>query len=411
MPTRTRSAAERRGRSQRKASSTARVRRPDLSRFYGRELPAYSPGEFDFRLDLLRGKDAPRVSLDPFVVAFEWTDEETAMSGSVTMRRPGDGWESLPVGRGHQVRLRVRWAGRWYTLWTLRVGKPSVAIDGSGIEVQVPLKDDLDIVKRGRRRYLYRKTKARPRGWYGHEILRDAARRDGIVLGAIAKCEHRMPKVDFRGSFLDLAVKVYEHERKKTARRYVVRMRDGKFEAVPYKRNPVLYVFAGEMRSAQVEQASAKERPVTVLTGTARVGKGTSAKRRRHTEARPRMVARFGYSQKTKDYGRVDSVAELREAVKRDLADEYRVKWAVTAQMQGVPFLRRGDGARCVIPSEGFVGDDSFVFATAVRHQVQGGTYTTDADFTRDDPFAKDRERREKELRTIRRRARKRGDR
>lgn len=394
------------GRDQRRRSATALARRPKLDAFYGRTLPDVTPGEFEFQVDLLRGQGTRPFPLDTMLRSFEWNDEEAALSGNLQLQRPDPAKrESLPIGRGHEVRCRVRWAGRWYTVWTMRCAAPDVTVETG--EVSVDLKDDLDPVRRGRRHYVFRKTKRRGHGYFGHEMLRIAARRDGIKLGAVAKCSKRMGKVDLHGSFLDLAVKVYSHERDVTGRKFVLRMRDGRFEVIPYTRNRTLYVLAEQIRSAVVRQTPKVENPATVITGTARIGKGSDVKRIRHTEYRRDVVRRFGYVHRVKSYGRVDSPAELRAKVRRDLARQLRVDTTCSVQTQGIPFIRRGDGAKVLIPSEGFTGDGSFVYATAVRHRVQGGSYTMDADFTREDPFAKDRERREKEARDRARRARK----
>lgn len=397
---------DRSGRSQRRGSAAGAARRPDLSAFYGRRLPPITPGEFEFRLDLRRGKRHV-MTLDP--VSFEWNDDDTAMSGSVELRRPDPtDAASLPVGRGMLIRCRVRWSGRWYELWTMRCDAPEVTVDDTGVGVSVSVKDDMVAVSSGQRRYLYRKTKHRKHGYFGHDVLRAAARKDGIRLGAIVKCRKRMSKIDVTGSFLDLASKVYEHEQEVTGWKYILRMRNGRFEVVRYVRNRTLYLLAEELRSATVTQTPKVEKPVTVWTGKARIGKGKGAKHIRYTTARRAMIERFGRTTKTQDYGRVDSMSELKRKVLRDLAKQYLVVVSADVQTQGIPFIRRGDGAQVAIPSENFRGWRSFVFATGVHHQVQGDSYTMQATFDREDPFEADRLAREKAAREKARKKRKR---
>lgn len=394
------------GRADRKASAQGRARDPDLSNYYRHNLPAVTPGEFDFTLDLLRGRGAARLSLDEVTESFEWIDEEAALTGSVQLRRPDPTrGASLPVKRGYQVRCRVRWGGKLYELWTMRV-EPTEATPESG-QVSVPLKDDLDLTRRSRKHWIFRKTKRRPHGYFGHEALRIAARREGIRLGTLTKCSKRMSKIDVTGTFLDLATLIYSNEHKVTGRKFILRMRNGRFEAVPYKRNKFLYVLAEEIRNATTREVAKVAKPATVITGTARVGKGKDAKKIRHTEYRRDVVRRFGYSHKTIRYGKVDSLAELKGKVRRELAKQLRVDHTGTVQVQGIPFIRRGDGAKVVIPSEGLKGDKSFVYTTAVRHQVQGATYTTELDYTQEDPFLKDKRAREAAARAEARRRRK----
>lgn len=394
------------GRAQRRTTPTGLARDPDLARFYRHRLPAITPGEFDFTLDLLRGRGAPRIPLDDITEQFEWMDEEAALSGSVTLRRPDPGHAaSLPVGRGYQVRCRVRWGGKLYELWTMRCEPPEVTPETG--QVTVALKDDLDLTRRSRRHWVFRKTKKRPHGYFGHEALRIAARREGIRLGKVTKCSKRMAKIDVTGTFLDLATRIYTNEHAVTGSKFILRMQNGRFEAVPYSRNKYLYVLADEIRTATLREVAKVAKPATVITGTARIGKGNKAKKIRHTEYRRDVVRRLGYSAKTIPYGRVESLAELKGKVRRDLAKQLRVDRSGTVQVQGIPFIRRGDGAQVIIPSDGLTGAASFVFTTAVRHQVQGGTYTTELDFTQEDPFLKDKRAREAALRAKAKRKRK----
>jgi hypothetical protein len=325
----------------------------------------------------------------------------------VQLRRPDpERRDSLPITNGYRIRCRVRWGQKWYELWTMRCGTPDVDI-GEGT-VTVELKDDLDLVRRGRRHYVFRKTKRRKHGYFGHEMLRIAARREGIRLGRIVKCKKRMGKVDLWGSFHDLAVKVYTNEREETGRRFLFRMDSrGRFEVVPYKRNALVYVLRDQLRQAAVSKPPKKANPVTILKGKARIGKGDDAKKIRHTEYRREMVRRFGHMEREKDYGRVESRAELRKKMRRDLAEEYKFDTLLRVQHAGIPFVRRGDGAKLPLPSEELTGSRSWVYCTSAQHTVQAGTYTSDFEFNREDPFDADRERYEKFLRERKRKQRK----
>jgi hypothetical protein len=401
--------SDRTGREQRKRTPTGRSRRPDLSKHYGRRLPSIAPGEFTFEVTLLRGKGVASFPLTPYTVSFEWDDTQAAMTGNFQIRRPvPEDPASLPIGRGHRIRVRVRWAGRWYELWTMRCAPPELTLDGDGAVVSVDVSDDLDIVNRGRRHYLRRTRKRHWHGYFGHDVLREEARKDGIRLGQIARCRYRMAKIDVTGSFLDLVTAIYRHEREKTGARFVIRMRDGRLEVVPYRRNALIYVLAEQLRSATVQQQPKVANPATVIVGKARIGKGKAAKKIRHTEYRRDMVRRFGFVRKEKDYGRVGSIGELRAKVRRDLADEYRVEQTADVQHQGIPFIRRGDGAQINLAAGGYRGARSFVYCTGGSHQVEGGAYTSQWSFTTEDPFVKDRDRREKDARARKRRQRQR---
>jgi hypothetical protein len=270
----------------------------------------------------------------------------------------------------------------------------------------VDVNDDLDTVRRARRRFLRRTRKRHRHGYFGHRVLREEAAKECVRLGAIAKCRYPMTKIDVNGSLLDLATAIYTHERQKSGRRFVLRMRDGRFEVVPYRRNRLIYVLAEQIRTVTASEHPKVANPVTVLVGKGRVGKGKGAKKVRYAEYRRDMVRRFGYVRKERNYGRVDSFGELRAKVRRDLADQYRVDQTCDIEHQGIPFIRRGDGAQLDLPSEGYIGDPSFVYCSGGRHQVQADSFTSSWTFTTVDPFQKDRDRREKEARARKRRAR-----
>lgn len=385
---------DRTGRTQRAASATARTRAPNLTRFYGRTMPAVMPGDFEFELTLLRGRGAKSLPLDEVTVSFEWVDAESMLTGNLQLRRPdpADG-RSLPIARGHRVRCRVKWAGHWYELWTMRCEEPQPIVETG--DLAVDLKDDLSLVRLGKKHFLFRSSKRRRHGYFGHEMLRIAAREQGVRLGAVVKCKKRMKKMDVTGSLLDLAVKIYEAENKATGRKFVVRMRNGRLEVVVYRRNRQIYVLSDEIRTASLLAEPKVANPVTVLTGRGRVGKKTV----RYIGSRPEMVRRFGRIEKKKNYGKVDSAGDLKRQVLEDLVKQYEVKRTVTVQTQGIPFIRRGDGAQCVLVSEQMRGADSFVYCTNAAHQVSGASYTSSFEFTIDDPFEKDRLAREKAAR------------
>lgn len=409
---------DRTGRDQRRDSHAARQRQPNLVRYYRREKQPYDPSHFEFRLDLLRGRGTPPLPLADFTESFSWADEESELTGSVELRRPDPKRpESLPIERGLLIRCRLRMGERWFELWRMRCDAPRTELDSDGARVTVELRDDLNLVRRGRRKYLYRTTKKRKHGWFGHDALRDAAAKDGIRLGRIAKCKKRMDKISVEGSFLDLVKKIYENEREETGRRFVARMRNGRFEVVPFKRNRTMHVLAAQvLTSASIEQKPKVAKPVTVIAATARIGRGDKAKKVTYTHYDRRVVAKYGWVQKEKNYGRVESFNALRRKVIRELADQYRWEPRANVTTPGLPFLRRGDGAMLPLEHEGFeetkiagVEDDRrFVWVRGIRHSVSATEYTSDVDLTADDPYIDYERKREKRKREDARKRRKR---
>lgn len=391
------------GRLERRAMAEARQKRPDLQRFYGRDLEPVRPGAFEFRLRLLRGGAAP-LDLTPVTEAFFWEDAEAVLTGGLELRRPDpEDASSIPIGVGHRVSCDVRWQGSWYRLWQMRVQPHSVDV-GEG-SLTVDLRDDLVLLGRERRDWSFRKTKTRKRGWFCHEIAMEVAKREGLKVGVIAKGKYRLDRlVRKNASGLDVLRAAYGHERRKSGRRFVIRMRNGLLDVIALQRNLILYEFKEQVEAAQVAQERAI-RPVTVLEGRGRVGRGKGARRVRHTEARRAVIDRFGRTVEKKDYGRVDSLADLRDKVLRDYAKKLRVKRTASLTVPGVPFLRRGDSCRWVTKEEGWYGsttelrDRSFVYVRQVRHSVTGGEYTTSMEVVQEDPYVKDAARQDREAR------------
>lgn len=401
------------GRKERDSSAKGKAHKPNLKAFYRGELSDIRPGEFEFELALLRGGRSKPLVLDPVVESFSWEDSEAVLSGSLNLRRPDPGdAASLPIGKGHLVRCRVRYGGHaWRELWRMRADSPVPdPVEGA---VTVDLADDLAGLQKGERKWTFRKSKHRRHGWRADEITRHVCKELHVHVGALAKGTKRFDKVVTTGSGLAAIKDAYKRERDHSARAFVLRMHNGRVEVVPYRRNRVLYVIAGDLQQAS-QTAEQKDKPITVLKARGHIGKGKDRKKVKATVFDRRVVARWGRLEKERDFGRVKSRADLLHQARLDLAKEIRVKRTAELTIAGVPFIRRGDGLRWVTKEPGWYGkttevrDRSYVFCTSVSHNVgAGGEYTTTLGIDQDDPFVKDKERREKELRAKKRKVRK----
>lgn len=401
------SARTSRGREQRKHTATARSRQPALDRFYRYKLPPEVPGDFAFELTLLRPRKPP-MDFTHLCESFTWDESSSEMTGNLQLHRSDpDNPATLPIGRGNRVRCRVKWAGSWYELWTMRCKPPEDTLEEN--LSSVTLLDDMDLLKRTKRDWSFRPTKRRHHGYFPHEIVRLVCKRQGIKVGAIAKGRYRVPAITLKNATpLDVIKRAYAHEKKKTGRSFVIRMRNGKLEVVPLKRNPLVYVLSKQIQSALLSQQAASETPATVWTGRGRIGSGKDTKKVVYTDYDRAVVDRLGYVHHTHNYGKVDSAADLRAKVRRDLAKALKVDRTAQVTYQGIPFIRRGEGARLDLPKEGFAGKDAFVYATTASHTVQGATYNSTWDFTTDDPYIVLREQAEKEQRDAKRQERQR---
>lgn len=393
------------GREQRKRTSSARSRLPALDNFYRYTLPPITPGAFTFELTLLRPRTKP-LDITAFCESFTWNESSSEMTGNLQLHRPDPANPAtLPIERGARVRCRVRWQGSWYELWTMRTKPPETQLEENSTSVD--LLDDMDLIKRTKRSWSFRPTKRRKFGYFPHEIVRIVCKRQGIKIGAIAKGKHRVPAMTLKSaSPLDVFKRAYAHEKQKTGRSFVIRIRDGKVEIVPLKRNPLVYLLGKQIQAALLAQEPGSETPSTVWTGRARLGKGKDAKKISFTHFDRKVVERLGYVHHEHSYGTVESRADLKSKVQRDLAKALKVTRTAQVQYAGIPFIRRGDGAKLELPREGFTGKDAFVYATTAAHTVQGNSYQSTWDFTTDDPYIVLKEQAEKEQRAAKRKER-----
>lgn len=372
------------GREQRRRTATAQSRTPNLARFYGQTLPPIHPGEFEFHFDLLRPK------LDPFrlrtVDTAGWDDEQSVLTGSLTAFRPDPtDPSSLPIGRGDLIRCRTVWGDNTYDLWTMRCGPPQAETDTGN--VSVVLRDDMALLDGTRLDWFFRKTKHRKRGFTADEITIEVCKRLGARVGTMPHATVRQTLHRRGASGLAVLKAAWSAEKAKTGVGYVIRLRNGAVEIVPIRRNPMLYVLEREIQTALITQKQGSKIPATALEGHGHIGQGKDAKKISFTAYDRDVVHALGYVHRVKQYGRVDSHADLRDQVKRDYAAGIRVNDTISVQHQGIPFIVRGDGVQVKLPAEGYSGKQSFVYCTRANHVVQAGVYTTNWDFTLVDPF------------------------
>lgn len=393
------------GRLERVRSHEGRTRRPSLIELYKRRKPPITPGEFAFEWTLLRGRGRKAIELTKATESCEWIDEGAMLIGSITLKRPHpEDPRSLPVMRGHQVRCRVWWRDAWYELWTMRCTEPETEL-GDG-RLTVELTDDLDLLRGHVREWTYRKTKRRKNGWRPQAVALDVLRVCGARPGQIVEVKNVWVKrVVGRFSALDALRKAYEAAHKETRIRYVIRMRNGRVDIVPYRRNAVMYELHDLLLDALLRREGSA-RPTTVLTGRGKIGKGKDTRKIEHTEYRRELVQQLGYVHHEENYGRVDSRADLIKQIKRDLSKRLKLRRSATVSVPGIPFIRRGDATMLELPAEGYRDNEAIVFVSRAAHSIDPQGYRTELDVIAEDPYEKYQEEREEELREKRRRER-----
>lgn len=382
-----------RGRRQRANSPKGQLRAPHLGAIYTRQLRDITAGDFDFRVVLVRPekpKPERTMILDRGTTSVEWIDDGPVLTGSLTLHRPGPyAVTALPIREAHRIRLLVRWGDSWYRLWEMRVGSDPEPTGSTG-DLHTELADDLANLRHNEREWAFTKTKHRKKGWPPQAVARAVGRREGVPLGKIAKGQARIRKLRRKCSGLEIILRAYAAERRKTDRRFVVRLRNGRLEVIPVKRHRVLYIVKGTEIDYSTETSSPKKkRPTTVIEAKGRVGK----KKVEARVFRRRILKRFGLSSVERSYGKVDSRRELREEAMRDIADGVRVKRTATLTIPGIPFIERGDTMRWITREPGWSGpgkgtrDRSYAYVKSVAHSATPGSFTSTVTVNQDDPY------------------------
>lgn len=368
-------------------TAMAVARTPSLAGFYRYQAPAITPGDYEFHLDLLRPR-LPALSLDRMVQALTWDDTQTTLSGSVTAYYPDPSDPSaIPVTRGQLIRCSVDWGGKnqRYRLWTMRVGAPTPQVDTGS--VSIPLSDDTALLDGGTRDWWFRKTKRRPYGYFADEIAGSVASTLGVKVRGLVRGSVRQEVKLKAATGLAVIKRAYSNEQTHSGRSFIIRIRDGELEVVPLQRNPTLFVLSRQIQTALITQNSGSKVPTTVLTGRGHVGSGKGAQRVSWTEYDRAVVRLLGYVHDTKDYGRVESAADLKGRVQRDLASRLRINNNVQITHGGIPFIGRGDAVEVNLPAWGYGGAQSFVFCIGGTHTVQAGLYQSSWTFNASDPY------------------------
>jgi len=397
------------GREQRKKTQRAQLRAPNLSAFYDRRISSIEPGEFDFRIVLVRPaqpRESRYLTLTRNTTEVDWSDAEgSTLSGSLTVRRSGvKRINSVPVVRGDRVRLLVHWGGRWRRLWDLRI--PDVPpVDLKTGSLSVTLEDDLTPLSLTEREWEFKKDKRHPDGWTMDEIIRYVCKKCGVRPGRISEGRRKIKKLKLKASGLEVIRKAVALEKEKTAQKFVIRFRDTRLDVLPYRRPGTLYTIKGIEKGGST-QATGKPRPVTQIVAKGRIRSGEKTRKVEETIRSVSAIKRFGKIEKEKDYGRVDSRADLREQAKRDLAEAIKLERTATLTLPGIPFLEKGSAVRWVTTEPGWSGkvgdtarDRSFAFVTGANHILLPSSYETEITIAQDDPYFEDRKRRDEERR------------
>lgn len=406
---------DRRGRHQRSRSQKARRRGSNLRHYYNRSARGVTPGEFDFRIQLLRpefhNSKKKRLGLDRATTSLSWDDESAVMTGGLNLQRPRPSKaHSVPVARGHAIRLAVKMRHHWRRIWDMRVNaEPSPDLLTGNVSVTIA--DDLEALQRGEENWDFEKNDQRKKGWKAHDVALHVCRKCRVRPGHIAEGTEFLDKIKFTGSGLEAIKKAYAQESDKTDRKYVIKMVQGKLNVRELKRGRVAYVIKGVATQTTLEGDPKKDRPRTVVKAHGRV----NGKKETVTVHRKEALRRFGRSVLEKDFGKLDSVSDLRRKASGALRDELRVRRRADITIPGIPFIERGATVRWINHEPGWHGksrtstDLQYAFVKMCNHTLDSSGFWTTMTLTQADPYLIDQRRRDHDSRDKKRRQRRRG--
>ena len=375
----------------------ARSRGTAPRNYWHREGPKVGYGKERFRVTVLRGRKLAPVRLDELVENISWEDASAIMTGSISFRRPAymrKLLQQFPVSVGHQIKLEYA-AGpnaAFRELWRMRVSQPSREVrDGT---VGFELANDLTLLQGSEDDFRYVKGKTHKRGWLGHQIIADVARKSGLKIRRLPRMKHRITKmVKLNANPLDVIVAVLQKEKVATGRRFAIYFERGKLEIKPLRRSDYLLIMGNSIINLAVAQQM-KENFATAVTVRTHAAdeKGRDEKNHKTNKGRKIVVrvrnklavARYGYIHRVVFAQDVTTRAQARAQGRRWLARLASPKKEATLSHPAIPWLRRLQAIRLDLPEEGL---KQIVYVAAVRYEVAGGTFNMELTLTFDDPY------------------------
>jgi hypothetical protein len=392
----------------------AAAKRADApSNYWHKEAEPLSFGRDKFRLTVLRPSNSkkPNLSLDGLCEAFSWVeDSKSVLSGSISVRLPTfDPRGRFDLTFGDMVVCQVSRVGSdtFREVWRMRVNSPEFQIADS--VYQWELVDDLVRLGESKGDFKYRKSKLKPNGWLGHQVIAEVAKQYGFQLGRIPKLRHRIKKLTMTNvSPLAVIGRVLRYERIAYGSRYFIRWNQGRLDIVPYQRSAELLAMSKTIIDGTYSLTKTDGFATSVTVTGARKVKESKKDSKGHDRTKKKAIqTRVDAAAAIKRYGRIhkkikapdsaDTHAELVTFGKHYLAKHSVPKRELTFTHPGIWSLRRGAALRLTIEDAGI--NNTIVYVTEVDHNVgQGNDYTMDVTVQFDDPFKKSADQQKKLL-------------
>jgi len=260
------------------------IQRPDLRRHYRYQHTPLDLSNTDIRLLLVRSRQMPTV-IDDLVESVNWTfsPESPVVTGNVAFIQ--DGFQTVHVSEGDLLICQYSVGDRWPEVWRMRLRNVKRDLSPTDSR-QFELAEDLIAWAESTDNFHYGKSKARPHGWFAHEILIDVARRYRLPVGKVCRGSHRITGISGEMTPMEAVRRAYALERRATGKRFVIEWRYGKLNILPQKRGDDMLSLGPLIEGANISRQERDEKyaNAVIIRGAVK-GKDGKRKKVRGTEA------------------------------------------------------------------------------------------------------------------------------
>jgi hypothetical protein len=373
-------------------SKTSKLHEDVPKNYWKKDAPGLSFGREHFRVVVftdVRRKSKAIAYVDSLVESINWTDKSPVLEGEIVIRKPDRNKAFNTIREGNQVVLYVDRLGngQFKELWRMRCREPSV--DGAEGTITFKLLNDLSRYAMNNDTYEYRKNqKKHPKEWRGDEIVRAAAHKAGIPVGRLIRTEKTYAKFKKKdASFMDVVNAVYEDERDKTGRRYLVSWKGGKLYVTTLNRPKYMWLMGPTLVNYSYSRAALGKDFATMYEVRATIkAKGKRKKRKIHFKITSEtLVRRWGVIKQKLSLPSVTSHSDAVKQAREKLVKGASPKKEISLSHPGIPTAGRGDSIHLQIYED--LGENWVVFVKEVVHTVTAGSYMMDITLQWTDPW------------------------
>ena len=363
------------------------IQRPDLRRHYRYQHTPLDLSNTDIRLLLVRSRQMPTV-IDDLVESVNWTfsPESPVVTGNVAFIQ--DGFQTVHVSEGDLLICQYSVGDRWPEVWRMRLRNVKRDLSPTDSR-QFELAEDLIAWAESTDNFHYGKSKARPHGWFAHEILIDVARRYRLPVGKVCRGSHRITGISGEMTPMEAVRRAYALERRATGKRFVIEWRYGKLNILPQKRGDDMLSLGPLIEGANISRQERDEKyaNAVIIRGAVK-GKDGKRKKVRVSYVNEQLARRDGLVRKTLAPAGAKTADEMLARAKRYVAKHAARKRTLTqVQHPAVAILRRGDVVQITLPEVGISGKQGQAFVTGGTFAKSGGQFDMTLDLTFDDPY------------------------